>query len=247
MSILLSINDLKVSVEGKQILKGVNLQVKRGQVHAIMGPNGSGKSTLANTLMGNPKYRLDGGQILFEGKDLDALSIDKRAREGIFLAFQHPYEIEGISIREFLRHAYNAIYDQTDKQLDLKGFRRLLKEKMDLLKIDPAFIDRYLNVGFSGGEKKRIEMLQLAILHPKLSILDEIDSGLDVDALKVVCSGLNKIRSEYTDISFLIITHYPRILRYVQPDFVHILKDGRIVRSGGRLMAQEIEASGYDK
>lgn len=243
--ILLSIKNLKVSVENKIILEDISLDIFQGQVHAIMGPNGSGKSTLANTLMGHPKYKIESGQILFAGEDVSAISADKRARLGLFLAMQNPYEIEGVVLKDFLRQSYNAIYKGTDKELDLKGFKKLLTEKMELLKIKPEFVERFLNVGFSGGEKKRAEVLQLAVLQPKLAILDEIDSGLDVDALKIVCDGLNQIKTDSKDISFLIITHYPRILHYLNPDFVHVMQHGNIIKSGDFSLAQEIEKIGY--
>jgi Fe-S cluster assembly ATP-binding protein len=243
--ILLLIENLKVSVENKIILNGISLNIEQGQIHAIMGPNGSGKSTLANTLMGHPKYKIESGQIAFAGTEISQISADKRARLGLFLAMQNPYEIEGVVLKDFLRQAYNAIYKGTEKELDLKGFKNLLSEKMELLKIKPEFVERFINVGFSGGEKKRAEVLQLAVLQPKLAILDEIDSGLDVDALKIVCDGLNKIKTESKDISFLIITHYPRILHYLKPDFVHVMQHGMIVKSGDYNIAYEIEKMGY--
>jgi Fe-S cluster assembly ATP-binding protein len=243
--ILLSIKNLKVSVEKKIILDDISLDIFQGQIHAIMGPNGSGKSTLANTLMGHPKYKIESGKIIFAGEDVSEFSADKRARLGLFLAMQNPYEIEGVVFKDFLRQSYNAIYKGTDKELDLKGFKKLLTEKMELLKIKPEFVERFLNVGFSGGEKKRAEVLQLAVLQPKLAILDEIDSGLDVDALKIVCDGLNQIKTDSKEISFLIITHYPRILHYLNPDFVHVMQHGNIVKSGDIKVAQEIEKNGY--
>jgi Fe-S cluster assembly ATP-binding protein len=242
---LLSIKNLKVSVETKTILDEINLEISSGQIHAIMGPNGSGKSTLANTLMGHPKYKVQKGQILFADQDITSLSADKRAKLGLFLVMQNPYEIEGVVLKDFLRQAYNALYKGTAKELDLKGFQNLLSEKMGLLKIKPEFVARFINVGFSGGEKKRAEVLQLAVLQPKLAILDEIDSGLDIDALKIVCDGLNKIKADSKEISFLIITHYPRILHYLNPDFVHVMQHGKIVKSGDISVAQEIEKIGY--
>jgi len=242
---LLSIKNLKVSVEDKPVLNGINLNIQPGQIHVIMGPNGSGKSSLAQTLMGHPRYIITNGNILFGHALLNELTPDKRAKLGMFLAMQNPLEIEGLSLKHFLRYAYNAQHDGTQKQLRLKQFAQLMIEKLDLLEMDAQFAQRSLNVGFSGGEKKRVEMLQLAVLQPKLAIIDEIDSGLDIDALKTVCKALNKIKDDNPDMAILLITHYTRILKYITPDFVHVLRNGTIVRSGNATLAQELEAEGY--
>ena len=244
MNKLLSIKNLKVAIKDKIILNDINLEIEPGQVHALMGPNGSGKTTLAHTLMGNPKYKITQGEMLFAGKNLNELNVTERAKLGIFLAFQHPYEIEGVSVKELLRNAYNSI---AQKPLDLESFKELLEQKAELLNIPPALLERGINVGFSGGEKKRLEILQMAILQPKLVILDEIDSGLDVDALKIVCDSLNKIKQDLPETSFLIITHYPRILNYLKPDFVHLMQNGKITKSGDFGLAQEIEKFGYNE
>jgi len=236
----LVIKDLKVSVDGEMILKGINLEVKKGEVHALMGPNGSGKSTLANTLMGNPKYKVEGGQILLDGKDITDLEVDKRARLGLFMSFQYPYEISGITIANFLRAAYNSCHEE----MSVIDFRKFLEEKMALLKMDKKFADRYLNEGFSGGEKKRAEILQMAVLSPKMAILDETDSGLDIDALKTVAAGINSLLGP--DMGVVLITHYQRLLNYIKPDHVHILVNGKIVKSGDASLAEELEAQGYD-
>ncbi len=241
------IENLHVTVDEKQILNGIYLEVKPGQVHAIMGPNGSGKSSLAYTTMGHPGYKITDGIIEISGKIINDLSPDKRAKAGLFLAMQHPFEIEGIPYKDFLRHAYNALYDGTDKQLRIKDFNNLLLEKLNLLKMDRTYANRSVNVGFSGGEKKRAEILQLATLQPKIAILDEIDSGLDIDALKIVCDGINTIRKQNPSMSLILITHYPRILNYVKPDFVHVLQKGKIVRSGGMELANELEKVGYQE
>lgn len=246
MNTLLSVKNLHVNVEEMPVLKGINLDIQPGQTHAIMGPNGSGKSSLAYTLMGHPRYTVTDGTIEFDGNIINELTPDKRAKAGIFLAMQHPLEIEGITLKDFLRQAYNALYDGTPKQLRLKEFAAHLIEKLQLLKMETSFAERYINVGFSGGEKKRAEMLQLAVLQPKLAILDEIDSGLDVDALRTVCQAVNTIRQDNPEMSFLFITHYKRILDYVSPDFVHILQNGKIVRSGGPEVADEVEKIGYE-
>lgn len=242
---LLQTTNLHVAVDSTPIVKGINLAISQGEIHAIMGPNGSGKSTLAYTLMGHPRYTVTEGSVTFDGQDLLSMSVDERARAGIFLAFQYPYEIEGVPLKDFLRQAYNAIYAGTDKQIGLKAFRALLEEKMALLNIQPEFVERHLNVGFSGGEKKRAEMLQLAVLAPKLAILDEIDSGLDIDALRIVCEGLKAVKKDNPAMAILMITHYRRILDHVEPDFVHIVQDGVVARSGTAALASEIEAAGY--
>lgn len=245
MNALLSIKDLKVSIEDKSVLNGIDLEILPGRMHAIMGPNGSGKSSLAYTVMGHPRYTITDGEIVFDGQSINEMTPDKRAKLGIFLAMQHPVEIEGISLKDFLRQAYNALYDGTPKQLRLKEFAKHLLEKLHLLNMDTSFAERPINVGFSGGEKKRAEMLQLAVLQPKLVILDEIDSGLDIDALKTVCAALNTIRQDNPEISVLLITHYKRILEYLDVDAIHVLQDGKIVRSGGSELADELEKEGY--
>ena len=239
---LLNIEDLHVTVEGKEILKGVTLMVDRGQVHAIMGPNGSGKSTLSHTLMGHPRYRITGGRILYRGQDLSGLTPDERARQGIFLAFQYPTAIPGVSVVNFLREALKARFG---KDVPVKEFRTRIKEQMALLEIDESFATRYVNDGFSGGEKKRHEILQMALLQPELAVLDETDSGLDIDALKTVAQGINRLRDPQRGI--LLITHYQRLLDYVQPDVIHVMVAGQIVRSGGKELAQELEAKGYEE
>lgn len=238
---LLEVKDLRVSVEDKEILKGINLTVGTGEVHAIMGPNGSGKSTLCNTIMGNPSYRVDGGKILFDGEDITNMKVNERAKKGIFLSFQYPEEIEGITLENFLRTALNTV---TGKNQSIIGFKKLLKEKMGLLEMKEEYAERYLNVGFSGGEKKKAEILQLAVLSPKLVMLDEIDSGLDIDALRIVSESINRVKTD--DMSILIVTHYNRILDYIEPDRVHVLMDGRIVREGDSGLARELEETGYE-
>jgi len=242
---LLDIKNLYVSVNDKTILNGINLNILSGQIHAIMGPNGSGKSTLANTIMGNPKYKVDKGKILFNGQDITNMPVDKRAKLGIFLSMQNPYEIVGVTLKSFLHQSYNAIYKGIPKELNFDEFEQLLSEKIKLLALKSGFVNRDINFGFSGGEKKLSEVLQLAILQPKLVILDEIDSGLDIDALKIVCEALNKIKKDSKDTTFLIITHYPRILNYLQPDVINLIKDGKIIKSGNRELIKEIETSGY--
>lgn len=242
---MLTIQNLQAQVEGKQILKGLNLNVKPGEVHAIMGPNGSGKSSLASVLAGRESYEVTGGSVDFDGKDLLELSPEDRAREGVFLAFQYPIEIPGVSNINFLKTALNEIrtYKGLDP-LDAKSFLKLSKEKQKLVEFDAKLVNRSLNEGFSGGEKKRNEIFQLAMLEPKLSILDETDSGLDIDALRVVAKGVNTLRSK--DNAFILITHYQRLLDYIVPDFVHVLYDGRIIKSGTKELALELEEKGYD-
>jgi Fe-S cluster assembly ATP-binding protein len=235
------IEDLHVNVEGKEILKGVNLTVERGQVHALMGPNGSGKSTLAHTLMGHPRFEVTQGRVLLKGEDILSLPADERARRGMFLGFQYPVEIPGVKVRHFLRMAVRATKGE---EPSVTEFRKQLFEKMALLEMDRSFSERYVNEGFSGGEKKRNEILQMAMLEPEMAILDETDSGLDIDALRSVASGMNKLAGPH--MGMLLITHYQRILNYIDPHFVHVLFAGRIVRSGGMELAQELEAKGYD-
>lgn len=246
MDKVLSIKNLSVSTNDKLILKGLNLEVNEGEMHAIMGPNGSGKTTLAYSLMGHPAYKIEKGKIEFLKQNINELSPDKRSKKGMFLAFQYPLEIEGLDIYSFLRQSYNAIYGNTSKQLGFKSFRSLVERKMELLKIDSNFINRSLNVGFSGGEKKRMEILQIAILQPKLIILDEIDSGLDIDALKTVCECINRVKEINPSMSIIIITHYKRILNYLKPNFVHVIQDGLIKKSGDLNLADELELKGYD-
>jgi Fe-S cluster assembly ATP-binding protein len=237
----LEIKNLHVSAGDKQILKGVDLHVRAGEFHALMGPNGSGKSTLANALMGNPSYEVTEGQILLNGEDLTEADPDERAKAGLFMAFQYPATIPGVSVANFLRMAVNA---KREEPIKVKEFGSMLKEHMDLLRIRREFTSRYLNEGFSGGEKKRAEILQLAMLQPDFAVLDETDSGLDIDALRIVADGVNAMRGD--ERGFLIITHYTRILEYVEPDFVHILIDGRIVQEGGAELASELEDKGYE-
>lgn len=241
MSELLKITDLHVSIEDKEILKGVNLTINKGEVHAIMGKNGSGKSTLSNVLMGHPGYRITSGEILFEGESVLSWKPDERARKGIFLCFQYPTVIPGVTIANFLRTILKSI---RSKDIPVKEFRKELKEAMALLKMDDSFVSRYVNDGFSGGEKKRNEILQLTMIKPKLAILDETDSGLDIDALRIVSEGINRFKSE--DKSILLITHYQRMLNYTVPDFVHVFFDGKIVLTGDRELALKLEEKGYD-
>lgn len=243
----LEIQDLHVAVEGHEILKGVDLMVEQGEIHALMGPNGTGKSTLANALLGHPSFDVTKGQIIFKGQDIVELAPDVRARMGLFLAFQYPVAIPGVSVANFLRTAINAhrkAQDPEDKGISIPDFRKMLKEKMDQLKMPHDFAGRYLNEGFSGGEKKRAEILQLAALSPDIAILDETDSGLDIDALQIVAAGVNALAS--SDLGVLIITHYQRILNHIQPHHVHIMLDGRIVESGGPELAEHLEEHGYD-
>jgi len=241
---MLEIKGLRASVAGKNILNGIDLEVKAGEVHAIMGPNGSGKSTLAQVLCGREDYEIDGGSVLYEGKDLLALDIETRAREGIFLGFQYPVEIPGVSNTYFLRAAVNGQRSyQGLEELDAMDFLALVKEKAKLLKLDPQLLNRPVNVGFSGGEKKRNEIFHMSVLEPKLALLDETDSGLDIDALKTVAEGVNTMRSP--DRASIVITHYQRLLDYIVPDRVHVLSGGRIVKSGGKELALELESRGY--
>ncbi len=243
---MLSIRNLHAKVGDREILKGLNLEVKAGEVHAIMGPNGSGKSTLAHVLAGRENYHVTKGEVLFEGKDLLKLPPEERAREGVFLAFQYPVEIAGVGNMYFLKAAVNAIRKhQHQEELDAVEFLALAKEKMKLVELGRDLMDRAVNSGFSGGEKKRNEIFQMAMLEPKLSILDETDSGLDIDALKTVASGVNALRNAKR--SFLVITHYQRLLDYIVPDYVHVLGGGKILKSGGRELALELEARGYDE
>ncbi|MGB7768703.1 MAG: Fe-S cluster assembly ATPase SufC [Verrucomicrobiia bacterium] len=242
---ILEIKDLNAGVEGKQILKGVNLTISAGEVHAVMGPNGSGKSTLAAVLAGRDGYDVSGGEVIYNGHDLLDLDPEERAREGLFLAFQYPVEIPGVNSTYFLKAALNEIRKaKGEPELDAMEFLTLVKERMKLLELSDDLLKRSVNEGFSGGEKKRAEIFQMAILEPKLAILDETDSGLDIDALKIVSSGVNKLK--HADNAQLVITHYQRLLNYIVPDFVHVLVDGKIVRTGGKELAFELEAKGYD-
>ncbi len=242
---MLKIENLHVAVEGKEILKGVNLELEAGQVHAIMGPNGSGKSTLSNVLAGKPGYEVTAGSVTFEGKDLLALSPEERAWEGVFLAFQYPVEIPGVNNIYMLRAGLNAARRHRGlPELDAMDFMGIVREKMQLVEMDESLLARSVNEGFSGGEKKRNEIFQMAVLEPKLAILDETDSGLDIDALRVVAGGVNKLRSP--ERAMLLITHYQRLLDYIEPDAVHVLADGRIIKSGDKSLALELEERGYD-
>ena len=242
---MLKIINLKASVEDKQILKGVNLEVNAGEIHAIMGPNGSGKSTLANVIAGRDGYEIDSGEIIYEGKDLTEMAPEIRAREGIFLAFQYPVEIPGVNNIYLLKAALNALRTHRgEPELDAIEFMALVKEKMQVVKMNEDLLSRAVNEGFSGGEKKRNEIFQMAVLEPKLAILDETDSGLDIDALKIVANGINSLRSE--DRAIVIVTHYQRLLDYIVPDHVHVLSDGKIIKSGGKDLALELEEKGYD-
>jgi len=243
----LEIKNLHVSIEGKEILKGLDLTIEQGKIHAIMGPNGTGKSTLAYTLMGHPSYTVTEGEVHFKGQNVLELEADERSRLGIFLAFQYPVAIPGVTVANFLRTAINArrrAVNPEDKGMPIPEFRKLLKEKMAMLKMDQTFAGRYLNEGFSGGEKKRAEILQMATLTPEIAILDETDSGLDIDALRIVADGVNALMNK--DMGVLIITHYQRLLNYIKPDYVHIMLDGRIVESGGPDLALHLEEQGYD-
>ncbi len=238
---MLKIENLHVEIDGNEIIRGLNLEVGKGEIHAIMGPNGSGKSTLSNVLMGHPRYEVTGGAVTFMGQDVFELEPDERAKLGMFLAFQYPSEVPGVSVANFLRTAVNSV---REKELSVMEMYKLLQEKMGIMQMDPKFAERYLNEGFSGGEKKRNEILQMLMLEPKLAIMDETDSGLDIDALQVVSRGVNELRGP--EFSAVIITHYQRILRYIEPDHVHVMLDGRIVTSGGKELALELEDKGYD-
>jgi len=242
---LLEIKNLHAAIDGKEILKGLNLQINTGEVHAIMGPNGSGKSTLAKVLAGHPSYEITKGEVIYEGKNLLELEPDERAREGIFMAFQYPVEVPGVSNSQFLRLAYNEKMKHLgEEELDPLEFNDYLKEKAKVVDMNSEFFKRSVNVGFSGGEKKRNEILQMAVLQPKLALLDETDSGLDIDALRIVAEGVNKLRSE--DNAIILVTHYQRLLNYIEPDFVHVLAGGKIVKEGGKELALELEEKGYD-
>jgi len=243
----LTIKDLHVSIEGKQIIKGLNLSIRQGEVHAIMGPNGTGKSTLAYTIMGHPSYEVTGGDILIDGQSILEMKPDERSRAGLFLAFQYPVSISGVTVANFLRTAINARRRHAEppqEDISVLEFRKLLKNKMDLLEMDYAFGGRYLNEGFSGGEKKRTEVLQMAVLEPAFAIMDETDSGLDIDAIRIVSEGVNAIKGPKMGV--VVITHYQRILNYIQPEFVHIMYNGKVVESGGRDLALQLEENGYD-
>ncbi len=242
---MLEIRDLHASVDGNEILRGINLTVKKGEIHAIMGPNGSGKSTLAKVLAGHPAYEVTKGEVLYEGKNLLELTPDARAREGVFMAFQYPIEVPGVSNAQFLRLAYNEKRKHLgEEELDPLEFKDLLKERAKVVEMDASFMSRSVNEGFSGGEKKRNEILQMAVLEPKLSILDETDSGLDIDALRIVAGGVNQLHHENN--AMIVVTHYQRLLNYIVPDFVHVLANGRIAKEGGKELALELEQKGYD-
>jgi len=237
---LLEVKNLHVKIEEKEIVKGINLHVKKGEVVALMGPNGSGKSTLANALMGHPKYEVTNGEVILNGENITEQEPDEKAKKGLFLSFQYPAEISGVTLSNFLRAAYNSV---KNVNISVMEFMKLLKEKMQLLKIKEEFANRYINEGFSGGEKKKAEILQLAVLNPKMAILDETDSGLDVDALKIVAEGVNSTKNENSGV--LIITHYQRLLEYIQPNRVYIMRDGKIVKEGTGELAKQIETKGY--
>ncbi|WP_342432865.1 Fe-S cluster assembly ATPase SufC [Neobacillus sp. FSL H8-0543] len=239
----LTVKDLHVEIDGKEILKGINLEIKGGEIHAIMGPNGTGKSTLSSAIMGHPKYEVTSGDIILDNENVLEMEVDERARAGLFLAMQYPSEINGVTNADFLRSALNARLGEGN-EISLMKFIRQMDKQMEFLEMDLDMAQRYLNEGFSGGEKKRNEILQLMMLKPKMAILDEIDSGLDIDALKVVSKGINQMRGE--DFGCLIITHYQRLLNYITPDYVHVMMQGRIVKSGGPELAQRLEAEGYD-
>ncbi|MEH2049074.1 Fe-S cluster assembly ATPase SufC [Nostoc sp.] len=243
--VVLSVRNLTANVDGTPILKGVNLEVRSGEIHAIMGPNGSGKSTFSKVLAGHPAYEVTGGEVIFQGQNLLELEPEERARSGVFLAFQYPLEIPGVSNLDFLRVAYNSRRKaQGLEEIDAFDFDDLIEEKLDVVKMNPSFLSRSLNEGFSGGEKKRNEILQMALLEPKLGILDETDSGLDIDALRIVANGVNQLASPEN--ATILITHYQRLLDYIVPDFVHVMAQGRIITSGGKELALELESRGYD-
>ncbi|MEH1908128.1 MAG: Fe-S cluster assembly ATPase SufC [Nostoc sp.] len=243
--VVLSVRNLTANVDGTPILKGVNLEVRSGEIHAIMGPNGSGKSTFSKVLAGHPAYEVTGGEVIFQGQNLLELEPEERARSGVFLAFQYPLEIPGVSNLDFLRVAYNSRRKaQGLEEIDAFDFDDLIEEKLDVVKMNPSFLSRSLNEGFSGGEKKRNEILQMALLEPKLGILDETDSGLDIDALRIVANGVNQLASPEN--ATILITHYQRLLDYIVPDFVHVMANGRIITSGGKQLALELESRGYD-
>ncbi|MCJ8282111.1 MAG: Fe-S cluster assembly ATPase SufC [Rivularia sp. ALOHA_DT_140] len=243
--VVLSVKDLTANVDGNQILKGVNLEVRAGEIHAIMGPNGSGKSTFSKVLAGHPSYEVTGGEVVFQGENLLDMEPEERARNGVFLAFQYPLEISGVSNLDFLRVAYNSRRKaQGLEEVDAFDFDDLVEEKLEVVKMDSAFLGRSLNEGFSGGEKKRNEILQMALLEPDLAILDETDSGLDIDALKIVANGVNQLTS--AENATIMITHYQRLLNYIVPDFVHVMAKGQIIKSGGKELALELESRGYD-
>ncbi|MBX3145141.1 MAG: Fe-S cluster assembly ATPase SufC [Gemmatimonadales bacterium] len=245
MAPLLEIKDLRARAGDKEILKGLSLTVNAGEVHAIMGPNGSGKSTLAQVIAGHPAYEITGGEILYQGEDLAELEPEERAQAGVFLAFQYPVEIPGVTNAYFLRSAYNEIRKaRGEEELDPIDFLDLLESKLDLVEWGPEIVQRAVNAGFSGGEKKRNEILQMAVLEPKLALLDETDSGLDIDALRIVANGVNALRRP--DNAYIVVTHYQRLLNHIVPDFVHVLADGQIIRSGGKELALELEAKGYE-
>ena len=242
---LLEVRNLAAKIGERDILKGINLRVRAGEVHAIMGPNGSGKSTLAKILAGHPSYEVTGGEVLFEGRNLLELPPEERARAGVFLGFQYPIEVPGVGNSAFLRLTYNTVQGARGKdELDPLEFDDYVREKMKLLEMDPAFLERSLNAGFSGGEKKRNEILQMALLEPKLAILDETDSGLDIDALRVVANGVNKLHT--ADNGIVLVTHYQRLLNYIEPDYVHVMEGGRIIKTGDKSLALQLESRGYD-
>ena len=242
---LLTINDLHASIQGKEILRGITLSVNAGEIHAVMGPNGSGKSTLAQVLAGHPAFEITRGEVIYDGKNLLELDAEERAQSGVFLAFQYPIEIPGVSNAYFLRSAYNAIREaRGQEEVDPMEFYDLMQQKLKMVEMSDAMLQRSVNTGFSGGEKKRNEILQMAVLEPRLAILDETDSGLDIDALRIVADGVNKLRRP--DNAAIVVTHYQRLLNYIVPDYVHVLANGRIVKSGGKELALELEARGYD-
>ncbi len=247
----LVIRNLHVAVDGKEILKGINLTIEEGKIHAIMGPNGSGKSTLAYTLAGHPRYEVTEGEVWYKGQDVLDLEPNDRSKLGLFLAFQYPVAVAGVTVANFLRAALNAHraqegVDPKSTAIPMAEYRKVIKARMDMLEMAPDFARRYLNEGFSGGEKKRLEILQMAMLQPSISIMDETDSGLDIDALKIVAEGVNKVKTEKPELGVLVITHYQRLLNYIKPDYVHVLMNGQIVREGGPEMALELEEKGYD-